>query len=179
MAVKQDSRRFHRLSLEPFPVVTISHYRRFRPDERHVTRISREYVLIFMLEGTLHFSEEGVPVSVTAGEWYLQVPGLLQSASRGSPAPVYYFVHFTGKAQEQTSVGKQDVENTGSAVVLPLREPSARKHLFRCSNGSKEQVIRTAQIGCSVSPFFWICCPGFREKGIRRQVRTAFRRKET
>ncbi len=153
MAVKQDFHRFHRLSLEPFPAVTISHYRRFRPDERHVTRISREYVLIFMLEGTLHFSEEGVPVSVAAGEWYLQVPGLLQSASRGSPAPVYYFVHFTGKEQARTKAEKPNTGSTAPAVpAVGFSEPGAGMPDPPASNSGSGTLVPTASGSCAVLP---------------------------
>ncbi len=78
----------------PWPQAGYSSFRHFRQDERHVTRVFREHVLLFVFEGVLHFGEDGRAVSVAAGEWYLQESGRLQTGDLPSPAPVYHYIHF-------------------------------------------------------------------------------------
>lgn len=80
--------------LSPSALYTASSYRQFGTDERHIDRITREYVLLFLLKSTLYFSENGSGTAVQEGEWYLQLPGIRQSGNRGSPAPFYYYIHF-------------------------------------------------------------------------------------
>jgi len=74
-----------------------SAYKRFLPEERHVTRVCAEDVLILMLEGTLYFQENGIPAEVHAGEYYIQRRLLLQEGARPSPGAVYYYIHFLGE----------------------------------------------------------------------------------
>ena len=72
-------------------------YKRFSKGERHVTRVSREDVLILMLDGVLYFTEDGVESSVGKGEYYIQKSGRLQSALRPSDGAYYVYLHFSGE----------------------------------------------------------------------------------
>lgn len=83
------------MTIPPWPTYIISNFRQFEPNERHITRISSDYVLLFILDNSLHFTEAGTDVEVKAGEWYIQVPGLRQEGRKGSPAPFYYYIHFS------------------------------------------------------------------------------------
>ena len=71
-------------------------YKRFAKGEWHVTRQSREDVLILMLDGRLYFTEDGVESCVTEGEYYVQPAGKLQSALRPSDGAYYIYFHFKG-----------------------------------------------------------------------------------
>jgi AraC-like DNA-binding protein len=75
----------------------LSAFREFLPDERHITR--RDHIsdiLIIMLDGVLRFTEDGIPVELTRGEYYVQRRGLLQDGPEASDSPVYYYLHLTG-----------------------------------------------------------------------------------
>lgn len=80
--------------LSPSALYSASSYRQFEAGEKHIDRITREYVLLFLLKSTLYFSENGTGAAVREGEWYLQLPGIHQSGNRGCPAPFYYYIHF-------------------------------------------------------------------------------------
>lgn len=82
------------LNPAPMPYLTDCDYKRFEPDEYHSSRIVDFFVLIFMLRGSLHFIEDGIPVSVHEGEWYIQRKNLRQGADRPSPGAEYYYFHF-------------------------------------------------------------------------------------
>ena len=73
------------LNPAPMPYLTDCDYKKFEPNEYHISRIVDFFVLIFMLRGSLHFIEDDVSVSVQEGEWYIQRKNLLQSADRPSP----------------------------------------------------------------------------------------------
>ncbi len=83
----------------------------FEPNEYHVTRVHRYSVLILMLEGVLRFFENGQPIELRAGDYYIQRAGLLQEGLNvhklsNSDAPaVYYFVEFQGGEFSETVSG--------------------------------------------------------------------------
>ena len=62
--------------------------------ESHVTRICPESVLLLVFEGILHFTEEGIPYRVGAGEYFIQKANTRQSAQGPSESPKYLYVHF-------------------------------------------------------------------------------------
>ena len=68
------------LNPAPMPYLTDCDYKKFEPNEYHISRIVDFFVLIFMLRGSLHFIEDGIPVSVHEGEWYIQRKNLRQGA---------------------------------------------------------------------------------------------------
>lgn len=82
------------LNPAPMPYLTDCDYKKFEPNEYHISRIVDFFVLIFMLRGSLHFIEDDVSVSVQEGEWYIQRKNLRQGADRPSPGAEYYYFHF-------------------------------------------------------------------------------------
>ncbi len=76
-------------------------FRVFEPGEHHVTRIFDRDVLLFVLEGVLRFAENGCPVEVSSGEYYVQREGLQQTAPLPSEEPRYMYVHFNGTWGEE------------------------------------------------------------------------------
>lgn len=111
----------------PPPVYIISNYRKFEPNERHVNRLFHTWVLLLIFESALYFTENGVDVELSAGEWYIQRPGLLQEGRRPCPAPRYYYVHFNATAAEPGLEGVTLLENGNfvkpgiSLMTLPVR----------------------------------------------------------
>ena len=75
---------------------TLSAYRFFKEGERHITRRFNENVLLMVFKGTLRFEEDGVPVEVPSGHYYIQEKGKLQTGNAISDSPKYYYVHFKG-----------------------------------------------------------------------------------
>ena len=73
----------------------------FSIDEKHVNRIADHSTLIIMLSGVLKFSEDGVPMELFPGEYYIQLPGKLQEGIVKSDSPVYHYVHFQGSYNDQ------------------------------------------------------------------------------
>lgn len=69
-------------------------HRLFDQDELHVSRVFHEHVLIMMLRNELRFVEDGEPIIVKGGQWYIQAPLLRQDARFASPAAEYYYIHF-------------------------------------------------------------------------------------
>ena len=84
------------LNLELLPVYCGSSFRYFEPGEKHVTRVFTQDVLLLVFEGVLRFSENGRPIEVGKGEYYIQRSGLLQEGTVKSDCPQYYYIHFRG-----------------------------------------------------------------------------------
>lgn len=79
----------------------IADERIFNLGEEHVTRKNkRENILLLMLGGTLRFLEDRIPITLKAGEYYIQRAGLLQEGVSVPPEeddpPHYFYIHFTG-----------------------------------------------------------------------------------
>ena len=89
-----------KLSFHHLPKYSSCNFRTFEEGESHITRMWDQNVLIFMLEGTLHFTENGVPVSVCKNHYYIQKARLRQSADRPSECPRYFYIHFWGNVEE-------------------------------------------------------------------------------
>ncbi len=94
-------------------------FRVFEPGEHHVTRVFNMDVLILMLEGTLRFCENGEPVTVCPGEYYVQRAGLAQTAPLPSETPRYMYIHFIG-GWGSTGLPRQGRFSVGE--LLPLLE---------------------------------------------------------
>lgn len=84
------------LNLDQLPLFCYSAFKYFTEGEKHVTRYCEQDVLILMISGTLYFSENGSPVSLSKGQYYIQKSGLFQEGIIPSSDAVYYFVHFHG-----------------------------------------------------------------------------------
>jgi len=84
------------LSFDILPKFVCSSFRYFYPNEKHVSRVSDQDILLLVYSGTLKFSENGKPVEVTAGEYYIQKANILQEGILESNCPKYYYIHFYG-----------------------------------------------------------------------------------
>lgn len=109
-----------------YPRIVCGSYARFTENEYHVTRYCREYVLLFMLKNTLYFTENGREVVLHPGEWYFQLPGLLQSSTRPSPLTEYFYIHFYADgrlASEEWPAPPRAFHNMleNNITVLPVR----------------------------------------------------------
>lgn len=117
-----------RLPIPPWPEMTGASFRHFLQNEKHINRICNHYVLIFMLERTLLFSEDHKDVILSKGEWYVQRPGLLQQGITGCPAPSYFYIHFTA---EETDT----IDRTNNSPYFSQAESSIavlRRGIFDC-----------------------------------------------
>ncbi len=76
----------------------------FDSGEHHVTRYCAHDVLLLVYEGVLRFSENGVPVEVAAGEYYIQHHDMHQGGEEASDAPKYLYVHFLGRWGEEGAI---------------------------------------------------------------------------
>jgi len=85
-----------KLSFEKLPHYFFSANRQFEENECHMDRIYELSVLLLMRKGVLRFTENGVPVEVSAGEYYIQQAGMYQQGAVPSDSPNYYFIHFRG-----------------------------------------------------------------------------------
>ncbi|MDF2943414.1 MAG: hypothetical protein K0S01_2272 [Herbinix sp.] len=111
---------FIKLHIPPWPEFSAASYRHFIKNEKHITRMCDHYVLIFMLENELFFTEDGIKIEIKKGEWYVQRPGLLQQGIMGSPAPSYFYIHFyaTGEAfDDQDSLIYTFIEDKTSIIL--------------------------------------------------------------
>lgn len=122
------------IKIPPWPDFRIGNYRFFTYGEKHVTRVCKDFVLLFLLENALFFTEDGSDVEVEAGEWYIQLPGLKQEGRRGSPAPVYYYIHFGAESncceEEESSLPKENMGSLSSSnnIFLPVRGTFDQQH---------------------------------------------------
>lgn len=85
------------LNLDVLPAYVGSSFRYFDPNEKHVTRVCPDDVLLMVFDGALCFSENGRPVRVKKGEYYIQRSGLFQEGVAASEQPKYYYIHFHGQ----------------------------------------------------------------------------------
>lgn len=101
------------LSFERMPQYCFSANRQFEPGECHMQRLYKLSVLLLIRKGVLRFTEDGVPVEVGEGEYYIQKAGLMQEGPIPSDSPNYYFIHFKGhycKAGALPIRGKFDID---------------------------------------------------------------------
>lgn len=96
------------LSLDRPISCTFSSFRYFEKGERHQERVFSEDVLVMVFDGALRFCENGVPVEVNAGEYYIQRRGMKHDGTVPCDKPSYYYIHFLG-------------EFSDSGNILPLR----------------------------------------------------------
>ena len=108
-----------RLSFHHLPIYRQCSYRRFKPGEKHVTRTWHEHVIIFMIDGSLTFTEDGKKVTVCKNHYYIQKALLRQSADEPSDCPVYFYIHFDGNIEE-TEDGLPLEGKFDPMIMLPL-----------------------------------------------------------
>lgn len=88
----------------PAPEYYICAKKTFEPKEEHITRIYGRSVLILMLSGTLRFLENGEEISLSAGEYYIQMQKLFQEGLPLDDPPIYYYIEFNGHFSENGSL---------------------------------------------------------------------------
>ena len=89
-----------KLSFDILPQFICFSSREFYPGEHHIDRCINESVLLLMKSGVLNFEEDGVPVSIKKGEYYIQRPLIHQTGKEVSLSPNYYYIHFFGEYDE-------------------------------------------------------------------------------
>ena len=99
------------LSCAPMPFMTDCDLKHFGAFEYHCSRCCDYFVLIFMLDHHLKFTEDTRLTTLSAGEWYIQKKSLRQSAPLPSPHAEYYWIHF----QAEYSANRSD------CIRLPIR----------------------------------------------------------
>ena len=85
------------LSMDSLPTYRFSSFRYFDKGEHHMERTFREDVLLLVMDGVLRFHEDGTPVEVGSGEFYIQRHGLHQVGIEESDTPKYFYIHFIEK----------------------------------------------------------------------------------
>jgi AraC-like DNA-binding protein len=140
------------LHIPPWPEFLTASYRSFKDDEKHVTRICKDFVLLFMLESSLFFVEDGRSVEVEAGSWYIQVPGLKQEGRKGSPAPKYFYIHFQAvgescEVDEEGVIGGNLVSHgTPARFCIPVKGSFFQHHFKPLFNKLLMPLLQPADI---------------------------------
>ena len=128
------------LSLDCLPICTDSSFRYFEKHERHMNRICSQDVLVMVFDGVLRFSEDGVPVEVHAGEYYIQRHGLKQEGLVESDTPAYYFIHLEGTFSDSGNIlplrGKVDFNE-----LFPLFKKLDELYLFHAPVVEKASIV--------------------------------------
>lgn len=107
-----------RISLHTLPLWIDSSFRYFEKHERHLSRyFYTTNVLVVVFEGVLRFSENGVPVEVHTGEYYVQKHGHQQDGAWESDSPKYYWIHFQ---EADFSTGTDGLPLRGRADLTTL-----------------------------------------------------------
>ena len=97
------------LRTDILPQFLYCNFRYFDPKEKHITRFSKENVLLLIFDGVLRFSEDNIPVELHPGEYYIQKSGLFQSGPLPSDEPKYFYVHFHGEWSDTDGIAKRGV----------------------------------------------------------------------
>lgn len=108
------------LSLRKLPLWQYSSFRYFEKHERHVSRTYALDVLVMVFEGVLRFSEDGVPVEVHPGEYYIQRHGLKQEGLYESDSPKYFFIQWWGHEFSEDKDGLPLRGNVDFVELFPL-----------------------------------------------------------
>ena len=104
------------LSLNALPEYLFSSFRHFQKHEKFVTRYCADDVLILMIGGVLRFHEDGIPIELHPGQYYIQRRGLFQQGVEESNEPEYYYVHFHG----DFSPSEKSLSLHGSADIASM-----------------------------------------------------------
>ncbi len=109
-----------KLSLRTLPKWQYSSFRYFEKHERHVSRTYALDVLVMVFEGVLRFTEDGVPVEVHPGEYYIQRHGLRQEGQYESDSPKYFFIQWWGHDFTEEKDGLPLRGKVDFATLFPL-----------------------------------------------------------
>lgn len=105
--------------MEILPQYHVSSFRFFEENEKHVSRICSEDVIVFVFDGLLRFVENGVPIEVKKNQYYIQKAGLEQRGIEPSDIPKYFYIHFSGNYSESRNTVSIS-GNYDSALLMPL-----------------------------------------------------------
>jgi AraC-like DNA-binding protein len=125
------------LSFDVLPEFIASSFRYFYPREKHVNRITNQDVLLLVFSGILRFSENGIPVEVSAGQYYIQKANVVQEGIVESNSPKYYYIHFYGTYTD---------DNTGISISGNFSFNEIKELLFGLDNLLKLQATRKLEI---------------------------------
>jgi AraC-like DNA-binding protein len=162
------------LYIPPWPEFITASYRCFNEDEKHVTRICKNFVLLFMLERSLYFVEDGQNIEVGAGQWYIQVPGLKQEGIKGSPAPKYFYIHFQADGDpcgiDKTGAIRKDSINQRIPMnfCLPVRGSFDPQHFISLFDKLLMPVLQPGDILIRQTVFFTILTDLIRSSNSER-----------
>ena len=110
------------ISMQTVPTYRLSAFRKFLPGERHINRVESGDILLLMLDGVLRFTEDGVPVELTRGEYYIQERGLHQDGPEVSDCPYYFYLHFGGCSWSEEAPTLPRRGMFDPETLLPLME---------------------------------------------------------
>ena len=113
----------------PMPEFKTCGLKQFDADERHVTRVFKESVLILMLDGVLRFTENGETVELSRGEYYIQRAGLTQSGRVRCESPLYFFIHMNAAFSRNAEEGIPIRGKFSEAAIRGLMEEYDRRYL--------------------------------------------------
>lgn len=88
------------LDMNNLPSFIYSSFYRYSDNEKHITRYYPDDVLLIMLEGTCYFKEDGHPVKISKGQYYIQKRNLFQEGTLPCSNAYYYFITFAGYYNE-------------------------------------------------------------------------------
>ena len=105
-----------------------------------MTRVCSQDVLVLVFDGVLRFSENGIPLEIGAGEYYIQRHGLRQEGIVESDTPSYYFIHLEGTFSDKGNIlpirGKVDFNE-----MFPLLKKLDELYLFHAPVVEKAAVV--------------------------------------
>ncbi len=133
----------HTMSFDKMPIYNSSSFRFFEEHEKHMTRICSQDVLVMVFEGVLRFSEDGVPIEVSEGEYYIQRRGHMHTAVEESDMPKYFFVHFFGEFDNGTS----GIPIRGRADFSELFPLFRKLNTLRLANAS---IVEKTAVFCEI-----------------------------
>lgn len=116
----------------PFPAFISSGKVVYEPEDKHPERIFPAFVAMFIEEGILYFKEGGNLYTLTAGQWFIQTPGVRHYGYKpGGVKTIFHYIHFL--PQEKWYI-KTDIPNrepassrikqleSGQGIAIPQYE---------------------------------------------------------
>ena len=112
--------KYLKIHCPPFPSLILAGKRTLIPGETHNRRIMPCYVLMFIDEGTVYFTEENHSYILQEGMWFTQIPGRLHYGHKtDSRQASYYWIHFmpTGDCQLQNRKDLEVFKNFNTKII--------------------------------------------------------------
>lgn len=155
------------ISMQSLPTYRMSAFRKFLPGERHITRVESSDILLLMLDGVLRFTEDGVPLELTKGEYYVQQRGLLQDGPVASDCPSYFYLHFGDCvwSEEAPSLPRRGSFDPDS--LLPLLQ-----ELNAAENGNAPRIVKNGLLCTVLTRLFREQVRSERDMLVERMVRS-------